>query len=197
MGRLGPNTRDIVLWPIPGGQEPFALAFTPAGEIWFTDREADLLGLFRPETGEFLLCPVPLGSHPLFLAVGQDGAVWFTAERRNYVGRLAGSPLGAPQGPFAPESFVVTGYAVSQSGNKAELTIACTYAGTAGVLIWPTVAVLREGWGLPGFSTSAAAIEAAGSGKVNLLLAYQGIGPQTSGTLRIWFFSLPKGWEPW
>ena len=84
--------------------------------------------------------------------------------------------LGASQGPFAPESFVVTGYAVSQSGNKAELTIAYTYAGTAGVLIWPTVAVLREGRILPGFSTSAAAIETAGFGKVNLLLTYQGIG---------------------
>jgi hypothetical protein len=176
LDRLDPNTRDIVLWPIPGGQEPFALAFTPAGEIWFTDREADLLGLFRPETGEFLLWPVPLGAHPLFLAVGQDRAVGFTAKRGNYVARLAGSPLGAPQGPFAPESFVVTGYAVSQSGNKAELTIAYTYAGTAGVPIWPTVAVLREGRVLPGFSTSAAAIETAGLGKVNLLLTYQGIG---------------------
>jgi len=165
LDRLDPNTRDVVLWPIPGGQEPFALAFTPAGEIWFTDREADLLGLFRPETGEFLLCPVPLGSHPLFLAVGQDRAVWFTAERGNYVGRLAGSPLGASPGPLAPESFVVTGYAVSQSGNKAELTIAYTYAGTAGVPIWLAEEVLREGQVLPGFSASAAAIEAAGSGK--------------------------------
>jgi DNA-binding beta-propeller fold protein YncE len=176
LGRLDPNTGDIVLWPIPGGQEPFALAFTPAGEIWFTDREADLLGLFRRETGEFLLWPVPLGSHPLFLAVGQDRAVWFTAERGNYVGRLAGSPLGASPGPLAPESFVVTGYAVSQSGNKAELTIAYTYAGTAGVPIWPTVAVLREGQVLPGFSAPLAAIETAGLGKVNLLLTYQGIG---------------------
>jgi len=102
--------------------------------------------------------------------------VGFTAKRGNYVARLAGSRLGAPQGPFAPESFVVTGYAVSQSGNKAELTIAYTYAGTAGVPIWPTVAVLREGQVLPGFSTSAAAIETAGLGKVNLLLTYQGIG---------------------
>jgi hypothetical protein len=105
--------------------------------------------------------------------------------------------LGASPGPLAPESFVVTGYAVSQSENKADLTIAYTYAGTAGVLIWPTVAVLREGRILPGFSTSAAAIETAGSGKLHLLLAYQGIGPQTSGTLRIWFFSLPEGREPW
>jgi hypothetical protein len=123
--------------------------------------------------------------------------VWFTAECGNYVGQLAGSPLGASPGPLAPESFVVTGYAVSHSGNKAELTIACTYAGTAGVPIWPTVAVLREGRGLPGFSTSAAAIETAGLGKVNPLLTYQGIGPQTSGTLRIRFFSLPEGREPW
>jgi hypothetical protein len=193
LGRLDPDTGDIVLWPIPGGQEPFALAFTPAGEVWFTDREADLLDLFRRETGEFLLCPVPLGSHPLFLAVGPDRAVWFTAERGNYVGRLAGSPLGASPGPLAPESFVVTGYAVSQSGNKAELTIACTYAGTAGVPIWPTVAVLREGRVLPGFSALLAAIETAGLGKVNLLLTYQGIGPQTSNTLKILVLLAPEG----
>jgi streptogramin lyase len=193
LGRLDPDTGDIVLWPIPGGQQPFALTFTPAGEIWFTDREADLLGLFRPETGEFLLYPVPLGSHPFFLAVGQDGAVWFTAERGNYVARLARSQLSAPQGPFAPESFVVTGYAVSQSGNKAELTIAYTYDGTAGVPIWLTLEVLREGQVLPGFSASAAAIEAAGSGKVNLLLTYQGIGPQTSDTLRILVLLAPEG----
>jgi len=193
LGRLDPDTGDVVLWPIPGGQEPFALAFTPAGEIWFTDREADLLGLFRPETGEFLLYPVPLGSHPLFLVVGQDGAVWFTAERGNFVARLAGSQLGSPQGPFAPESFVVTGYAVSQSGNKAELTIAYTYDGTAGVPIWLTVEVLREGQVLPGFSALPAAIEAAGSGKVNLLLTYQGIGSQTSDTLRILVLLAPEG----
>jgi len=102
--------------------------------------------------------------------------VWFTAERGNYAGRLAGSPLGASPGPLAPESFVVTGYAVSQSENKAELTIAYTYAGTAGAPIWLAEEVLREGQVLPGFSASAAAIETAGSGKVNLLLTYQGIG---------------------
>jgi len=119
--------------------------------------------------------------------------VWFTAERRNYVGRLAESPLGASPGPLAPESFVVTGYAVSQSGNKAELMIAYTYAGTAGVPISPTVAVLREGRVLPGFSTSAAAIETAGSGKLHLLLTYQGIGPQTSDTLRILVLFAPEG----
>ena len=100
----------------------------------------------------------------------------FTAERGNYVARLARSQLGAPQDPFAPESFVVTGYAVSQSENKAELTIAYTYDGTAGAPIWPTVEVLRERRVLPGFSVPLAAIETAGSGKVNLLLTYQGIG---------------------
>jgi hypothetical protein len=88
---------------------------------------------------------------------------------------------------------VVTGYAVSQSGNKAELMIAYTYAGTAGVPISPTVAVLREGRVLPGFSTSAAAIETAGLGKVNPLLTYQGIGPQTSDTLRILVLFAPEG----
>jgi hypothetical protein len=98
-----------------------------------------------------------------------------------------------PQGPFAPESFVVTGYAVSQSGNKAELTIAYTYAGTAGAPIWPTVAVLREGRVLPGFSVPLAAIESAGSGKLHLLLTYQGIGPQTSNTLRILVLFAPEG----
>ena len=70
----------------------------------------------------------------------------------------------------------MTGYAVSQSGNKAELTIAYTYDGTAGAPIWPTVEVLRERRVLPGFSTSATAIESAGSGKLHLLLTYQGIG---------------------
>ena len=84
--------------------------------------------------------------------------------------------LGASPGPLAPESFVVTGYAVSQSGNQAELTIAYTYDGTAGAPIWPTVEVLRERRVLPGFSVLPAAIESAGSGKLHLLLTYQGIG---------------------
>jgi len=185
LGRLDPTTGDLTLWLIPGGQQPFALALTPVGEIWFTDREGDLVGLFRPHTGEFFLYPLPSGSHPLFLALGQDGAVWFTAERGNYVGRLAGPPLGTPPRPLPPESFVVTGYAVSQSRNTAKLTISYTCDGSAGVPIWLGVEVLREGQVLSRFSAAPAVIEATGSGKASLLLTYQGTGHQSSDALRI------------
>ncbi len=193
LGRLDPSTGDIVLWPVPEGRQPFALAFTPAGEVWFTDREAELVGLFHPEAGEFFLYPLPAESHPLFLVLGRDGSVWFTAERGNYVGRLAGPPLGIPPGPLAPESFSVTGYAVAQSGNKAELTISYAYDGASGLPIWLGVEVLREGQVLAGFLATPARIAAPGTGEVRMLLIYQGAGLQTSDTLRLLVFLAPDG----
>ncbi|MCS7240126.1 MAG: hypothetical protein NZ651_02630 [Candidatus Bipolaricaulota bacterium] len=197
IGRLDPTTCDISLWAIPEGREPFAILVSASGEVWFTDREGDTIGKLSPATGEFCLYQLPPGSHPLFLVLSADGMLWFTAERGNYLGRLAvkaeAQPSVGPTVVVPPQSFVVTGYTLSQSGNKAELTVSYVYDGTVSVPIWLGVEIIREGTVLSDFLVEPVQIVDIGAGKVSLVVTYHGTAICQSDAIRLAVFLASAG----
>lgn len=146
-----PATADARLGGIPGGRQPFALVRDDPGNVWFTDRKADTVGFLSRARNEVALYRLPPGTHPVFLVLDDAGAVRFIAERGNFVGRLTLVPeLGPP--PVLPTgAFPLLGYGRSQLGNRASGSVTCRYDGSAGLPVWISTEVLRNGIVVPGF----------------------------------------------
>ncbi len=194
IGLLDPATADVRLWPIPGGRQPFALVPDTVGNVWFTDREADAVGRLSPARNEITLYGLPAGTHPLFLVLDEVGNVWFTAERGNFVGKLSIVPvLGPPPTLPTAGAFQFLSYGLSQIGNRASGSITYLYDGSAGLPVWISVDVLRNGAVLPGFVSTPVRVEGAGAGTVAVSVEYRGASPVTSDEVRFVVALLPGG----
>ncbi len=193
IGVLDPTTADVRLWPIPGGRQPFDLALDDVGNVWFTDREGDVVGYLAPARNEIALYRMPAGSHPVFLALDDAGSVWFTAERGNFVGQLAIVPvLGEP--PTLPsDAFRFLGYGLSQLGSRASGSVTYLYDGSAGLPVWISVEILRNGVVLPGFVSPPVRIDVAGTGTAAITVEYRGAAASTSDEVRFLVSLTPGG----
>lgn len=47
-GRLDPQTRELKVWPAPGGKGPYGIAVTPDGEIWYASLAGNYIGHIDP-----------------------------------------------------------------------------------------------------------------------------------------------------
>lgn len=193
IGVLNPATADVRLWPIPGGRQPFDLVIDDGGDVWFTDREGNAVGYLSPARNEIALYPLPAGSQPVFLILDEVGTLWFTAERGNFIGKLAVIPvLGEP--PTVPsEAFRFLGYGLSQIGSRASGSVTYLYSGSAGLPVWISVEILRNGAVLPGFVSPPVRIDVAGAGTAAITVEYRGTSAATSDEVRFVVSLTPGG----
>ncbi len=193
IGVLDPATADVRLWPIPGGIQPFHLVIDDVGNVWFTDREGDAVGYLSPARNEIAMYRMPVNSHPLFLTLDPAGNVWFTAERGNFIGRLSILPvLGVP--PMLPsDAFRFLGYGLSQFGSRASGSVTYLYDGSAGLPVWISVEILRNGVVLPGFVSPPVRINVAGTGTAAITVEYRGAAAATSDEVRFLVSLTPGG----
>lgn len=134
IGRLDPETGNVTLWGIPGGDQPLDLQYDN-GSIWFVDREGDAIGRLDRDANQIATYNLTVGSHPVDLEVADDGTVWFVCERGNTVGRLQLGPTVTPP-PTAADSCSIMSSTALKIGEKARVTVTYRYDGSAGFPVY-------------------------------------------------------------
>ena len=134
IGRLDPETGNVTLWGIPGGDQPLDLQYYN-GSIWFVDRERDAICRLDRDANQIATYYLTVGSHPVALEVADDGSVWFVCERGNTVGRLQLGPSVTPP-PTAADSCSIIASAALKVGKKARVTVTYRYDGSAGFPVY-------------------------------------------------------------
>jgi streptogramin lyase len=79
---------SITEFPVPTpGAMPWSIAAGPDGNLWFTERDANKVGMINPSTHAVSEFPVPTAnSWPIGITVGPDGNVWFTEAATGNIG---------------------------------------------------------------------------------------------------------------
>jgi streptogramin lyase len=71
----------------PVGGTPWSIASGPDGNLWFTERDGNKVGMINPTTHAVSEFPVPTAnSWPIGITVGPDGNVWFTEAATGNIG---------------------------------------------------------------------------------------------------------------
>jgi virginiamycin B lyase len=65
--------------------QPWDITTLPNGDMWFTEENADQVGVITPQG---FVTEYVAGSLPTFITTGPDGNVWFTEELGNDIVRL-------------------------------------------------------------------------------------------------------------
>ena len=85
----GVGLRQVTELPIPtANSDPQGITTGPFGSIWFTEFQADRIGLVTGdgEIKEFVIPTHPSG--PGSITMGPDGNLWFTEYYANAIGRI-------------------------------------------------------------------------------------------------------------
>src|SRR5204863_8535855 len=68
---------------------PYGITVGPDGNLWFTERIADAIGVMDTKGHLLHEYPVPTpNAQPWDIALGGDGALWFTEENVDAIGRV-------------------------------------------------------------------------------------------------------------
>jgi streptogramin lyase len=67
--------------------QPWRITAGPDGNLWFTDKDADLIGKITP-SGEITEYPIGEGKAPYDIVAGRDGNLWFTENLNNKTGAV-------------------------------------------------------------------------------------------------------------
>ncbi len=101
-----PST-TITNFPVPSSSAPYDIVAGPDGNLWFTDRGTNAIGVISPESLIIAEYPIPTAnSGPTGIAVGPDGNLWFTELDVNKIGKI--TPAG-----------VITEYAAGLTASSA------------------------------------------------------------------------------
>ena len=186
IGVLDPTSGDYTLWTIPGGVQPIEIVADMPHGVWFADREGDAIGFLSPDRDEFAIYRLPPGSYPVTVKLGPDGAVWFVCERGNAIGRLEIVPVLGPP-PLPPSQGQGCGfpaYSVFQSGNVAEVRLACVYDGAAGLPAYVEAVPTVQGTPASPFHSTRETISTPGRHDFTFSISYLGSGRfETDGLL--------------
>jgi streptogramin lyase len=82
---------SITEFPVPTpGATPWSIAAGPDGNLWFTERDGNKVGMINPTTHAVSEFPVPTAnSWPIGITVGPDGNVWFTEAATGNIGVIS------------------------------------------------------------------------------------------------------------
>lgn len=86
IGRVNPETGDIVQYPMPdaAARDPHTLAFDGRGHIWFTVQHGNFVGRLAMADGDIDLIEVPTaGARPYGIIVDDTGRPWVVAVGTN------------------------------------------------------------------------------------------------------------------
>lgn len=91
LGRLDPKTGETKLWHSPGGagSNPYGIAITPDGMVWFSESgvKPNTLVRFDPKTESFAKTTIPSGGGTVRnMAATSDGRVYIACSGVNKVG---------------------------------------------------------------------------------------------------------------
>jgi virginiamycin B lyase len=91
LGHFNPETGTIQEWASPGGDgsEPYGIAVTPDGTVWYAETgvKPNTLVRFDPKTKQFSSTPVPSGGGVIRnMAATKDGKVYMACSGVNKVG---------------------------------------------------------------------------------------------------------------
>ena len=77
---INPATHAIAEFPIPTASAgPHGITAGPDGNLWFTEINADQIGMINPTTHAVTEFPIPTaGAEPDGITAGPDGNLWFT-----------------------------------------------------------------------------------------------------------------------
>src|SRR5262245_56392152 len=83
----------ITEFPIPTASSgPWGIATGPDGNLWFTETEANKIGMINPTTHATTAFPLPRDRNywkdPQGITAGPDGNLWFTEYLGNMVGMI-------------------------------------------------------------------------------------------------------------
>jgi virginiamycin B lyase len=90
LGRLDPVSGEARMWPSPGGAgaNPYAIAITPDGMIWYSESGVtpNTLIRFNPKTEEFARAKIPSGGGTVRnMAATSDGRIYLACSGVNKV----------------------------------------------------------------------------------------------------------------
>ena len=100
---------SITEFPVPtAGADPWAIATGPDGNLWFTERDGNKIGMINPTTHAITEFAVPTAnSGPIGITAGPDGNLWFTEGDGNKIGMIN------------PTTHAITEFATSHSRCRA------------------------------------------------------------------------------
>src|SRR5919197_1243927 len=104
----------VTEFPLPTpSSRPYQIVAGPDGNLWFTERFADLIAKFNPNTGQLLAeYSIPTeNAQPWGITAGPDGALWFTEEDVDQIGRMTtnGQVFELPTQSCCFPTFITTG----------------------------------------------------------------------------------------
>ncbi|GAB5378283.1 MAG: hypothetical protein AcusKO_47450 [Acuticoccus sp.] len=90
IGRIDPQTGEMVEYPLPDNAMPHSVNVDEAGRVWYTGNKNGTIGRLDPATGEITEFPMPdpAARDPHTAEFDDDGILWFTLQQSNMVGRL-------------------------------------------------------------------------------------------------------------
>ncbi len=87
--RCVPTTAIAEFPVLTANSSPFGITAGPDGNIWFTENQADQIGMINPTTHAVSEFPIPTASSgPLGITAGPDGNIWFTEYAANQIGEI-------------------------------------------------------------------------------------------------------------
>jgi streptogramin lyase len=97
---------SISEFPVPTpGATPWSIASCPDGNLWFTERDGNKIGMINPTTHAITEFPVPTASSwPIGITSGPDGNLWFTEEAAGKIGMIN------------PTTHVISEFTISSTG---------------------------------------------------------------------------------
>jgi streptogramin lyase len=71
------------------GATPWSITSGPDGNLWFTERDGNKIGMIDPTTHAISEFPIPTAnSEPIGITAGPDGNIWFTEDAAGKVGEI-------------------------------------------------------------------------------------------------------------
>ena len=91
MGRLDPGTGEVEEWASPGGSgsQPFGMAATSDGSVWFSESgvKPNTIVRFDPRTRTFAVWPIPSGGGVVRnMAATSSGNLYIACSEKNRIG---------------------------------------------------------------------------------------------------------------
>ena len=90
LGRIDPETGEMVEFPLPEGAKPHSVEIGPKGGIWYTGNKNGTVGRLDPNTGDIRVyaMPDPAARDPHTHVFDAEGRLWFSLQQSNMIGRL-------------------------------------------------------------------------------------------------------------
>jgi hypothetical protein len=168
---------SISEFPVPTPSAlPWSIASGSDGNLWFTERDGNKVGMINPTTHAITEFPIPTaGSWPIGITAGPDGNLWFTDDGNttgnSYIGMMNLTTLAIAEFPVSP--YTLDAWDGITSGPEGNLWFT-DISGALGV-INPTTHVITE-YVVPAAASAPLGIAAGPDGNLWFADQLNGIG---------------------